>query len=371
MSDDVNIFDWQVAAAAETGAEGVWLKLLPKGTFKLRDGRGPFLADDLHAIVDRTLQHAATTELMVDYDHQAAFSAVPGVGGRAEAAGWIKKFEVRADGIYGLVQWTGEAAGKIAAQTYRYISPLFTSAKSGRVGKLLNVALVNMPALDLAAVAASNLHLTEREPEDMNSIAKALGLADSASSDAILAALNDRHSKIAAAVGLKADAAFTDIVSAAAAAIAALGTVAQAAGLQAGAGVDDVVAAMAKNAPMSLVASLQTEVKSLRETLEGKGVEDIVSAALKGGKIAPAQEAWARNYAKADLAGFSAFVENQPQLTKVQLGDREIPANQALDANAIAAAAQLYQDEQAKLGRTVTMADAVTHVEAEQAKAKK
>lgn len=370
MSDDVNIFDWTVAAAAETGAEGVWLKLLPKGTFKLRDGRGPFVADDLQAIVDRTLQHASTTDLMVDYDHQAAFSAVPGVGGRAEAAGWIRKFEPRADGIYGLVQWTDEAAAKIAASKYRYISPLFTSAKSGRVGKLLNVALVNMPALDLAAVAASNL-LLEKEPEDMNSIAKALGLADNASSDAILAALNDRHGKIAAALGLKADAAFGDIVTAAGAAIAALGTVAQAAGLKADAGVDEVVAAMAGNAPMSVVTSLQAEVKTLKDTLEGKGVEDVVSAALKAGKIAPAQEAWARTYAKANLAGFNAFVENQPQLTKVQLGDREVPANQELDANAIAAAAQLYQDEQAKLGRVVTMTDAVTHVEAEQAKGKK
>jgi len=204
----------------------------------------------------------------------------------------------------------------------------------------------------------------------MNSIAKALGLADGASSDAILAALNDRHGKIAAAVGLKADAALNDIVTAAAAAVAVLGTAAQAAGLKADAGVDDVVAAMAKNAPMSLVTGLQAEVKTLKETLERKGVEDVVSAALKEGKIAPAQEGWARNYAKADLAGFKAFVENQPQLTKVQLGDREVPANQELDANAIAAA-QLYQDEQAKLGRTVTMADAVTHVEAEQAKAKK
>jgi len=377
MSKPVNtvVFEWPIAAAAEAGADGVWLRLLPAGVFMLRDGRGPFDAGgktDLQAIVDRSLKHASATELMVDYDHQAVFSAVPGVGGRAEAAGWIAKLEARDDGVYGLVRWTADAATKIASNVYRYLSPLFTSseATSGRVGKLLNVGLVNMPALDLAAIAASQI-LIEKAPP-MNAIAKALGLADGASEAAILAALNDRHAKVTAALGLKTDAGFDAVVTAAAAAIAGLAAMTVAAGLQAGASSEQVVAAMAKSAPMSLVTDLQNQVKSLKDTLDGNNVETVVTAAITAGKIAPAQEAWARNYAKADAAGFKAFVENQPALTKVQLGDTaQVAAGQQLDANTIAAKARVYQDEQARAGITVSISDAVTHVEAEAAKLKK
>lgn len=373
MNEHVNIFDFEIAAAAaQPGGDGVWMRLIPSGTFKLRDGRGPFNAGDraeLQRIVDRTVAHLGATELMVDYDHQAVFGAIPNVGGRAEAAGWIKQLEVRDDGIWGLVDWTADAAAKIAAKAYRYISPLFTSNKAGRVGRLANVALVNMPALDLTAVAAASKLLIEREPDDMNAIAKALGLADGASSDAILAALNDRHVKIAAAAGLKADASLDAIVTAVAAAVAGMGTIAAAAGLEAGAGADEVVAAMARSVPMAMVTELQSQVKTLTEKLDSKDVEDVVSAAVAEGKIPPANEAWARNYAKADLDGFKAFVANAPVLTKVQLGDgKQVAASQELDAGTIAARAQAYQAEQAKVGITVSISAAVDHVQAQASK---
>ncbi|MCV0428827.1 MAG: phage protease [Roseibium sp.] len=57
--------------AAETS--GAWMKLMPAGTFKARDGRGPFHAGDsqsMEAIVRRTESFLGDTELMVDYDHQ-------------------------------------------------------------------------------------------------------------------------------------------------------------------------------------------------------------------------------------------------------------------------------------------------------------
>ncbi|MEP3047138.1 MAG: phage protease [Roseibium sp.] len=89
-----------------------WIKLLPAGSFTCRDGRGPFHAGDsaeLQSILSQTQTLLSTTEMMVDYDHQSIFGAVEGVGGTAKAAGWIKAFEIREDGIYGHVHWT-EAA---------------------------------------------------------------------------------------------------------------------------------------------------------------------------------------------------------------------------------------------------------------------
>jgi phage I-like protein len=164
MNQRVNTFVIIAASALASGSDPAWIKLLPAGTFTLRDGRGPYQSGgkpELQAIVDRTLAAAAGTELMIDYDHQSAFGAIPGVGGRAEAAGWVKQLDARDDGIWAQVAWTKPAADKIAGEEYRYISPLFMSTKSGQVTRLLNAALVNMPALDLSAVAASALIETE------------------------------------------------------------------------------------------------------------------------------------------------------------------------------------------------------------------
>ncbi|MEP2706244.1 MAG: phage tail tube protein [Roseibium sp.] len=116
-----------VALSADMTA-GAWIKLIPSGTFQARDGRGPFDAGDetaMQAIVTRTKDYLGTTDMMIDYDHQTAFGAIPGVGGTAKAAGWVKAFEIRSDGIYGRVEWTAAAKAAIEASEYRYISPLF------------------------------------------------------------------------------------------------------------------------------------------------------------------------------------------------------------------------------------------------------
>ncbi len=54
---------------------------------------------------------------------RASFSAVPGVGGTAPAAGWIKRLEARPDGIWAAVAWTEAAQARIRAGEYRYITP--------------------------------------------------------------------------------------------------------------------------------------------------------------------------------------------------------------------------------------------------------
>lgn len=380
MKSHVNTFELQIAAAAQSGDEPKWIKLVPAGIFKLRDGRGPFDAGNLasmKAIIERSLAHAGGTELMIDYDHQSVFGAIQGVGGRAEAAGWIRALEARDDGIYGQVEWTPTAAGQIGEKKYRYISPLFTSAKgTGAIGRLLNAALVNMPALDLAAVAASsNLLIEDPKDNPMNAIAKALGLADTASADAILAAINERHTRIAASVGLGADATVDAIVTAASAAVAGVSKVAAAAGLKGDASADEVVNALSAHAgtmvPKATFDQVNEELTALRAGMEDKAVDEAVTAAMEDGKITPANEAWARNYAKNDLKGFQSFVDASPKLTKAQLGDKEVPASEEMDAATIAAKAQAYQDEQEAKGITVSIFDAVEHVQTEAAKGKK
>jgi hypothetical protein len=150
-----------------TAGDADMVRIMPSGTFKARDGRGPFTTGDrtqMQRIVDASIAYAGGTELMVDYDHQSVFGAVPGVGGRAPAAGWIKELQARDDGIYGRVAWTAAATDAIKAGSYRYLSPYFmTNKQTGDVKRILNVALLNRPAFDLPAVAASARNLPADE----------------------------------------------------------------------------------------------------------------------------------------------------------------------------------------------------------------
>ncbi|MBN8918892.1 MAG: hypothetical protein J0I31_25215, partial [Rhizobiales bacterium] len=191
---------------------------MPAGAFAGRDGRGPYDSGDIammQRIVEATLRRAGSAEIVVDYDHQSIFAAVPEVGGRAPAAGWIKELQVRPEGIFGRVEWTAAAAAAIRGVEYRYLSPVFQHDKAGKVQLILSAGLTNSPNLEIAAVAArTDLNATG---ETMEPIAKALGLPADASEAAIIAAigtLTSAHSAIAAAAGLAAGATSTEIVTA-------------------------------------------------------------------------------------------------------------------------------------------------------------
>jgi phage I-like protein len=376
MNDRVNTFALQLAETPADTTGAVWIKIMPAGRFAGRGHDGVFDAGDqsaMQAIVDRSLAHAGATELMIDYDHQSVFGVGKGAGGRAEAAGWMKDLQARPDGIYAQVEWTGAAQSKIGAKEYRYLSPyFFSNPRTGAVTRIQNAALVNVPALDLpVATAASARFPTETEESDMKSIAKALGLADDASETAILAAITGNHSKIALAAGLKADATIDAIATAAAAAVSGLGKVAVAAGLKADAAVDDIATAFAGGkagefVPVSMFNDLSLKFKTLEATVTGDAVEQAVATAMSEGKVTPASETWARDYATENLAGFKAFAATAPVLTKVQLGDgKQVADTGELDANAMAAKARAYQDEQAAAGVTITIIQAVDHVVAQ------
>ena len=265
------LFEFLVEAKASEPGAATWLKLLPAGTFTLRDGRGPFDAGgkaQLQAIVERTTAALNTVEMMIDYDHQAVFAAVKGVGGRAEAAGWVRRLEARDDGIYGLVEWTVEASQKIAGKAYRYISPLFTSDKAGKVGRLLNAGLVNLPALDLEAVAASAL-LTEKDI-DLGPIATLLGLPDSATLDDILAAVRKLQDQTTTAAAAVPDPSLW--------------------------------------VPMDLFQGAIAEANSLRQGLSDRDAEEYVDRQITAGLIVPALAGWAVNLCKVNRPKFDEFL---------------------------------------------------------------
>ena len=117
------------------------VQLLSMGRQSTRNGNPPAVevSDLAHAeaIVEATRDYLGATQAMFDYDHQSVFGARPGVGGRAEAAGWIVGFDVDTAGVWATVDWTEEALSALRAKKYRYVSPVFDVEKAtGRVVRI-------------------------------------------------------------------------------------------------------------------------------------------------------------------------------------------------------------------------------------------
>ncbi|WP_337267067.1 phage protease [Oryzifoliimicrobium ureilyticus] len=304
-------------ANAEGNAGGHWIMLLPAGGFSGRDGRGPYSVDGvaaMQAVIAATVKRAGPTELVVDYDHQSQYSAVPGVGGVAPAAGWIKQLEARPDGLYGLVSWTDRAAQSIRSGEYRYISPVYQHDKTGKVLRLISAGLTNSPNLDLAAVAASAQ--TKQEP-NMKAIALALGLPEGADENAILTAINSvltGNAAIAAAAGLNANAKPADVVTAINSARASVDP--------------------SKFVPIEQVTALQAGLAELQDRIAGEDAETAVNKAITDGKLVPALKDWGLKYHKKDAEGFAAYIKNSPVLTASQRSSAATPSSASDDLSA-------------------------------------
>ena len=302
-------FDLSAASASGAPDGQRRVRLLPIGVHKTRNGSPPqiIVEDRAHAeaIATATLDRLGETELFFDYDHQAVSAMAS--NGRAPAAGWAKRIFGDNQGVWADVEFTAAAAAAIDAREYRYVSPFFQHKRAdGRVTCIINAGLTNTPNLelgvDLSAVASALLPTVPGDVMNYIEIAKALGLGEDATLEAILQAITAMQPavavmsampKIAQAVGLAEDASADAVLSAASA-------------LKAGAGAVDP----AKFVPVEQVVALNTRLTAL----EGDRIEAAVASAIEGGKIVPALKDWATNLAKSDPTAFASYVSAAPTL---------------------------------------------------------
>lgn len=250
------------------------VKLLPYGTFRGRDGRGPWVLEDkahAEAVIAATREFHGNTDMMFDYDHQSALAATPGVGGTARASGWIKLDTLAADedGIYGDVDWTPSAEAALQAKEYRYHSPHFRHAKGdGRVTRIVNAGLTNSPNLDLPALASQQGGGSDDE-EPLSSV----GLA-----------------ALASALSLPKNADEADV-------LAAIGA------LKSGAAPDP-----SRWVPKDGFDELKARVDHLDEAT----VLATVDQAVVSGRLTPAMRDWAINLGKKDMGELNSFLGVAP-----------------------------------------------------------
>ncbi|MEW9272977.1 phage protease [Gluconobacter oxydans] len=201
MNTAVTLLD---LAQPSTGTDEVpeWVHLCPAGTFKGIKGDRLTLADP-DAVIRASM---AAGKLVLDENHSTDLAAPKGKPAPARA--WITRMQSRADGLWGLADWTPTGRKLMAAKEYRAISPVIES-RDGVVTRILRAALTNAPDLTLVTLHSQN---TPEKTMDLAKVRKALGLPDTATEEDALAAMSagrtsvTLHSNVATALGVDAGA---------------------------------------------------------------------------------------------------------------------------------------------------------------------
>lgn len=250
-----------------------WLHLLPTGEFKGVDGRGPYAAPDMDALIATFSREGH--KLAVDENHSTDLAAKHGRS--APARGWIVELQKRDDGLYGRVEWTPEGERMVMSKEYGFLSPVFlhSALKPFKIGKVVRVSLTNDPNL----TALKSLHSKE-ETAMLEQLRKVFGLPETADEATIMAAVSAAHSAQTTGVAL-------------------MSRIAEAAGVAKETAPDALVIAIQSRGKATATeqenADLKTQLISLQSqftTLANGTAKDkattVVTAAVEAGKIVPA-----------------------------------------------------------------------------------
>jgi phage I-like protein len=150
---------WSDLASLQFGGDdstATWIMAMPYGEYD-HPVYGKINIDQARAqqFATNVKEGVRGQELDIDYDHKE-------YGG--EAAGWVKDADVRADGLWLLVEWTKRAWTLLKDKAYRYFSPEYNDEwkhpKTGQMHKdvLFGGAITNRPFLkDIVPINLSDL----------------------------------------------------------------------------------------------------------------------------------------------------------------------------------------------------------------------
>jgi len=340
-------------------------KLLITGSWK-GHWMGAFTVtkDDLTRVVNNAKSQGVDT--LVDYEHASVFSLFAPAGS-TKASGWLdpQSLEVREEdsghALFGVIDWTPNAARAIRNKEFRYLSPTIRWRTPDRK---TNVDM----GTSLHSVALTNTPFLEELPEvHLNSLrAKITGLSVGGENENMDP---KKQAALALALGLSADASPEDMIAAAKEAqkdAKALEGVCLAAGLESGSTGGEIVNAVTTLKAQSLPAD---EVKSLRaQAAEGRKVQisSAVERATQEGKIVASNKDWATRLAEKDFAAFSDWAKSAPSIVptdiKTPKGDSKSlsdidPQNPSKDD--VKRLVSAMSDEDRKLARDAGVTDEV------------
>lgn len=310
-----------VLSVSSSTIEGVpdVVSLLPLG--KVKSQKGDFIVDQESFERIRNTFKERGIDIVIDYEHQTLEDV------QAPAGGWIKDLFIQDGAIAAKVEWTPKAQEYLINKEYKYLSPVVLVRKSDQKAVVLHsVALTNTPAIDgmFAIVNSINLDDFEEGGKDMDllkKLAALLGLAEDATEEQVMQAIKTAVGEVEK---LKEEAKKQEEGTEPVANKVICGLL----GLDSkDAKTEDVAAAiMALKNPANFVPV--AEFNKLKERLDKKDSEELVTKALKAGKISAAQKEWAEEYALKDPEGFKKFVEKAPQAVPMrELGMEDTKRN--------------------------------------------
>lgn len=240
-----------------------WLHIMPAGTFKAVDGRGPYHLVDAQAVIAASM---AAGRIPVDENHSTNLALA--AGNPSPARGWIIAMEPRADGIWARIEWNQSGTALMTDRAYRAVSPVYQHQRDGTVLRITSVALTNNPGL----TQLQNLFTNQETGMDPVQFRTALGLPETADEAAILARV-------------------TELAATAPAQAAMMTRIAQAAGATEATPDAIITAIAARQAPSAEIArmtatitGLETQVATLRADQARAAATAEVDAAIRAGK---------------------------------------------------------------------------------------
>nr|MBZ4194211.1 phage protease [Candidatus Contendobacter sp.] len=226
---------------------------------------------------------ARNKPLVVDWEHSSEHRAPQGLD--APAAGWIDRLESRNNAIWGHVEWTPKAAQQITAKEYRFLSPVFTYAKTGnQIVALVSAGLTNQPNLNLTALNQEQTRM------DLSAICAALGLDAGADIAAIVAAIK----------ALKSEGESEDTVAA----------------NRRQPDLDKFIPRPDYDAALSRAANAEQKLADIATAQLNQAIETALNVALNAGQICPATVEFYRAGCQKDggLEAFNSFLKAAPSV---------------------------------------------------------
>ncbi len=296
-------------------------RVFPAGEWE--SSKGTFLFDDEAAELVLEEWTKRGLKLTFDYEHAALEEA----GAIAEGAPNAGNFdlELRGGELWAVnIRWTDRAAGYLRAGEYLYFSPAFAHDADGRVTRLVNIALTNLPATfgQEPLVAASERTKT-MDPETLKKLTDSMtNLSECLSKHGeALAKHGELFAKKDAGEGGGADDGKGDEPTKNAddpeeekketkqlreklAALTGKSSVGEALG---------VLSGMKESA--AKLSQVQGELATLKAAQLETEVVALVDGAIREGKITPAQRGTFLEQGKKDLAFLKGYVATAPKIT--------------------------------------------------------
>lgn len=269
------------------------LMLIPEGeTVTGRDGRS-WKNSFPQGIVDHF--NLGGVDLPIDVNHATELKAPQGEA--APAAGWIKGLRLGDGGaVYGRIVWTPSGREAVLNREYRYISPVLLHDKELNIRGLSSLGLTNKPNLYIPAL--NSAHLDTEDPMDLKQLLASLGLPETATFAQALNHIAQMKGDLTTALNHAANPPM-----------------------------EKFIPRSQFEAAVTKANNMEQQLNTLKAAELDKAINTEITAALKAGKITPANEEYFRAQCKQEggLDQFKNFVAAAP----VVAGDTGLDHQQA------------------------------------------